>query len=200
MPDIIRQKKVLAVEGKDEVNFFHALLEYVGITDYEIRDVGGKRQFKNKLPALVRMPGFSDVDVLVVIRDADEDANAAFASIRDILRTEGFELPENINQFSYGEPKIGIFIMPGNSDTGMLEDLCLETVKDHPAMECVNTFIDCVSKLESPPNNLAKAKAQAFLAAMLNIVNSVGVAAQKHYWDFDSEVLTEIKTFLENLK
>ena len=95
MPDIIRQKKVLAVEGKDEVNFFHALLEYVGITDYEIRDVGGKRQFKN---------------------------------------------------------------------------------------------------------NLAKAKAQAFLAAMLNIVNSVGVAAQKQYWDFDSEVLTEIKTFLENLK
>jgi hypothetical protein len=141
MPDIIRQKKVLAVEGKDEVNFFHALLEYVGITDYE-----------------------------------------------------------NINQFSYGKPKIGIFIMPGNSDTGMLEDLCLETVKDHPAMECVNTFIDCVSKLESPPNNLAKAKAQAFLAAMLNIVNSVGVAAQKQYWDFDSEVLTEIKTFLENLK
>jgi hypothetical protein len=121
MPDIIRQKKVLAVEGKDEVNFFHALLEYVGITDYEI-------------PALVRMPGFSDVDVLVVIRDADEDANAAFASIRDSLRKEGFELPENINQFSYGKPKIGIFIMPGNSDTGMLEDLCLETVKDHYEM------------------------------------------------------------------
>ena len=50
--------------------------------------------------------------------------------------------------------------------------------------------------LKSPPNNFAKAKAQTFLAAMPNIVCSVGVAAQKQYWDFDSEVLTEIKLFL----
>ncbi len=200
MMDIIRQKKVLAVEGKDEINFFNALLEDVGILDFEIHEVGGKDQFKSKLPALVKMSGFSDVEVLVVIRDADEDANAAFKSINDILRKVGFEPPEEINQFSYGRPKIGVFIMPGNSDTGTLEDLCLKTVKDHPAMDCVNAFIDCVSQLESPPNNFAKAKAQTFLAAMPNIACSVGVAAQKQYWDFDLEVLTAIKVFLEKMK
>jgi hypothetical protein len=88
MMDIIRQKKVLAVEGKDEINFFNALLEYVGILDFDIHEVGGKDQFKSKLPALVKMSGFSDVEVLVVIRDADEDANAAFKSINDILRKQ----------------------------------------------------------------------------------------------------------------
>lgn len=174
--DTIREKKVLAVEGKDEENFFKALLKYVDITDFEIRDVGGKDQFKNKLPALVKIPGFSDVvEVLAVIRDADNDANAAFKSIRDILRKAGLKPPKSRNQFSIGKPKIGIFIMPGNSDIGMLEDLCMETVKDHPAMKCVNTFIGCVSKLELPPNNLTKAKAQAFLSAMPNIVNSVSM-------------------------
>jgi hypothetical protein len=35
---------------------------------------------------------------------------------------------------------------------------------------------------------------------MPNIACSVGVAAQKQYWDFDLEVLTAIKVFLEKMK
>ena len=200
MAEIIRQKKVIAVEGRDEVNFFNALLKHEGITDFEIRDVGGKQQFKNKLPALVRMSGFADVEVLAVIRDADNDANAAFESIRNILKKEKLKPPIQISQFSEGTPKIGIFIMPGNSDAGMLEDLCLKTVENHPVMNCVNPFVDCISKLEESPNNMAKAKAQAFLAAMPKLANSIGVGAQKGYWNFNSEELTDLKSFIDNLK
>ena len=90
--------------------------------------------------------------------------------------------------------------MPGNSDAGMLEDLCLKTVENHPVMNCVNPFVDCISKLEEAPNNMAKAKAQAFLAAMPELANSVGVGAQKGYWDFNSEELTELKLFINNLR
>lgn len=43
MPDLISQKKVLAVEGKDEIEFFDALLRRVGITAYEIHEVGGEK-------------------------------------------------------------------------------------------------------------------------------------------------------------
>jgi 5S rRNA maturation endonuclease (ribonuclease M5) len=200
MIDIIHQKKVLAVEGKDDVNFLNALLKHAGITNFEVYEVGGKQQFKDKLPALVRMSGFSDVEVLAIIRDADNNAETAFESIRNILKKEKLKPPVQINQFSEGSPKIGIFIMPGNSDAGMLEDLCLKTVEDHPAMCCVESFIDCVSKLENPPNNIAKAKAQAFLAAMPKLVNSVGLGAQKGYWDFNSEELTDLKSFIDNLR
>ena len=143
---------MIAVEGKDEVNFFNALLKYAGIADFDVYEVGGKHQFKNKLPALVRMSGFADVEVLAIIRDADNDANGAFESIRNILKKEKLKPPIQTNQFAKGSPKIGIFIMPGNSDTGMLEDLCLKTVEHHPAMACVESFIDCVSNLENPPN------------------------------------------------
>ena len=90
--------------------------------------------------------------------------------------------------------------MPGNSDAGMLEDLCLKTVEHHPAMHCVELFIDCISKLEKPPNNITKAKAQAFLAAMPKLANSVGVGAQKGYWNFNSEELTDLKSFINNLR
>lgn len=200
MGNIICQKKVLAVEGKDEVNFFDALLRYVGVTDFKTYDVAGKSQFKNKLPALIKTSGFSEVEVFAVIRDADEDATASFISIKNILKKEGLKPPTQMNRFSDGEPIVGIFIMPGNSDKGMLEDLCLRTVKNHPAMECVNIFSDCISKLENPPNNLTKSKAQAFLAAMPEIVSSVGIGTRKGYWDFDSKELTELISFINNLK
>lgn len=200
MTDRINSKKVLAVEGKDEVNFFNALLKYVRIIDFEVHEVGGKQQFKKKLPALVRVNGFSNVEVLAVIRDADNNAKAAFQSIKKIIEGEKLKSPNQMNRFSDGNPKIGIFIMPGNSDTGMLEDLCLKTVKDHPAMSCVKLFMDCISKLKNKPKNIAKASAQVFLAAMPNIANSVGIGAQKEYWNFNSEELKNLKSFIDNLR
>jgi hypothetical protein len=196
----IREKKVLAVEGKDEVNFFEALLKHLGIAGFEIRYVGGKDKFKKKLPALVHTSGFSDVEVLVVVRDADDDPDAAFDSVRNVLLYQRLEPPDRIDQFSDCNPRIGVFIMPGNSDTGMLEDLCLKTVGEHPAMEYVNAFIDCVSVLNNPPKIMAKAKAQEFLAAMPEIANSVGVGAQKGYWNLDSNELDNLRSFIGTLR
>ena len=89
--------------------------------------------------------------------------------------------------------------MPGDSDKGMLENLCLKTVKEHPAMNCVNAFISCASSLEDPLSNIPKASAQAFLAAMPRIVNSVGLGAQRNYWGFASNELTSLKSFLKQL-
>ena len=201
MLSVISQKKVLAVEGDDEINFFDSLLKYLGITDVEIRQVGGKDQFKNKLPALVESTGFFDhVEVFAVIRDANADANAAFSSVKNILQKLNLAPPIKMNRFANNSIKLGIFIMPGNSEKGMLEDLCLSTVKQHPKMTCVDEFMECVLKLEDPPKNIAKAKAQSFLSSMPIMVNSVGIGAQKGYWNFESDDLNDLKTFLENFK
>ncbi|KAF5426801.1 MAG: hypothetical protein C5S41_02185, partial [Candidatus Methanomarinus sp.] len=66
--------------------------------------------------------------------------------------------------------------------------------------ECVNAFIDCASGLDDPPKIMAKAKAQVFLAAMPKISNSVGVGAQKGYWNLDSDELNDLRLFIGNLR
>ena len=198
---IIQQKKILAVEGDDEINFFEALFRYLGITNVEIYQVGGKDQFKNKLPALVRTTGFLvNVEIFAVIRDANGDAKAAFNSIKDMLKKQNLNPPDRVNKFSESVLKIGVFIMPGRSEEGMLEDLCLSTVKDNPIMQCVDDYINCINKLGEYPKNLAKTKTQSFLAAMPKIAKSVGLGAQMGYWNFDSEVLVELKLFIENFR
>jgi hypothetical protein len=204
-PRPINSKNVLAVEGLDEENFFDALLKYIKTPDCDIRQVGGKDQFPKKLPALIRTTGFFAPDGsplvthLAIIRDKDEDE--AFISIANIIDEVGLIPPNKHAVFSNGNPKVGIFIMPGNNLKGtMLEDLCLTTVENHPAMKCVNDFVSCAGELEIKPKNIPKAKAQTFLAAQPVIVNSVGLGAQKDYWDFESSALDELKQFLSNLK
>lgn len=209
-PSSINSKKVLAVEGKDEKNFFNALLKHMNITGIDIREVGGKTQFPDKLPALVKASGFfladgsSFVTHLAVIRDKDE--GNAFKSIVNIVKKTGLIPPTKHSEFSNGKPKVGIFIMPGEAIDGTaLEDLCLKTVENHKAMACVNKYASCILALELVPKNIPKAKvqvfkAQAFLAAQPVIVDSVGLGAQKKYWDFESPALNELKSFLAKLK
>jgi len=201
----ITSKKIIAVEGPDDDKFFDALLRYMSITDFDIRFVGGTGEFQNKLPNLKKTSGFlyadgsSFVTHLAIIRD--ENGDNAFSSVSNILKREGFTPPESHGQFSDANPKVGIFIMPGKTVQGtMLEDLCLKTVEKHPAMKCVNEFVYCVSALETKPKNISKAKAQTFLAAQYDLVKSVGLGAQKNYWDFDSSALNELKQFLSYLK
>jgi len=198
-------KKILAVEGLDEKNFFDKLMKDLGITDAQIEDVGGKNKFPVKFPALLKRPGFfaadgsSLVTHLAIIRDKDDDA--ALESVIKIVKDAGLTPPIKNTEFSDAIPKVGIFIMPGETIEGaMLEDLCLKTIENHPAMKCVNDFVSCVCALEIKPKNIPKAKAQTFLAAQPEIVNSVGLGAQKNYWNFESPVLEELKQFLIHLK
>jgi len=148
----IESKKILAVEGKDDINFFDVLLEDMNIRDCETRDVGGKDQFQIKFPLLLKARGFFSptgsalVTHIGIVRDKDEmKKTEAFESIVNIVRNVGFEPPAAQSQFSNGTPKVGIFIMPGETVEGtMLEDLCLKSVENHPAMKCVDEFaISC---------------------------------------------------------
>jgi len=209
-PKPIKSRKVLAVEGKDEENFFDALLRHMNITDFDIRWVGGKDKFPVRFPVLLKTPGFFNPDKsprvshLAIVRDKDEDE--AFKSIRNIVKRERLDPPARHSEFSNGSPKVGIFVMPGEAIDGtMLEDLCLKTVENHKAMICVNEYASCISTLEPIPKNIPKAKvqvfkAQVFLAAQPEIVDSVGLGAQKKYWDFESSALDELKKFLIKLK
>jgi hypothetical protein len=198
-------RKIIAVEGPDDDHFFDALLRHMGVKDFDLRFVGGKDEFRDKLPVLRNVSGFFNPDDspfvthLAVIRDQNGDD--AFESVANIVAKTGFVPPDTHGQFSDGSPRVGIFVMPGKTVQGtMLEDLCLKTVEAHKSMKCANDFIDCVRTLENRPKNESKAKVQAFLAAQPEFVNSLGVGAQKGYWDFESPALNELKRFLNNLK
>jgi len=199
----ITKKRLLAVEGKDEVSFFNELFKHMGMEDIvDVQEVGGKDQFKKKIPALKTIPGYSNLEAIAIIRDADESVENTFKSVGGVLKESGLQTPKNPGEFSQGTPKVGVYIMPDNKNSGALETLCLRTVKDKKEMDCVKQFIDYANRLENPPKekDIDKAKVQAFLAIMPKVPDMLGIGSQKGYWDFDSPQLTPLREFLSELK
>ncbi len=202
-------KKLIAVEGQDEVYFFNELIRFIEISGIEVWEVGGKNQFEPKFAQFIKLRGFDELESIAFVCDSDNrSAVSSFNSLCRIIENVTAEepsfsgnivLPSRMGEFSEGNPKIGIYVMPNNSDLGMLENLCLDSVADYPAMECVNEFIQCVLLLEEEPKNIPKAKVQTFLASKEKIVNRLGLGAMKGYWKFESPVWNELKTFISNL-
>jgi len=199
----IEKEKLLLVEGKDEIHFFEALPTHLHIKDIQLIEVGGKDKFKDEFPALLLSPNFSIVKSYAIVRDADDNPDNTFQSITDMLKRYDQPIPTAPGKIiSSSSMTIGIYIMPGNSEEGMLEDLCLKTVSNHPVLACVDDYIICLkNKLEHDnfPRNPAKAKMYAFLAGMNKFIPSLGLAAKKGYFNFDSEILNDIKVFLQEL-
>ena len=83
----------------------------------------------------------------------------------------------------------------------MLESLCLSTVelKEKETIECVDEFMQCIELKKEKPKNPHKARHRAFLAAMLDDTPSLGIAAQKGYWDFGSDKLKPLLDFLKQI-
>lgn len=197
----INKNKLLLVEGKDELNFFSALFKHLSISNIQIIEVGGKIKFKDELPALMNDPNFPSVRSLGYVRDADVNANDTLKSIQGTLKKYNLPVPKKSEDFANNDQiKIGIFILPGLQNEGMLENLCLETVSDHTVMPCINQFLECIEKKsKEPPKNKSKAKAHSFLAAMPESDLRVGEAAKKGYWNFNHSALQPLTVFLKKL-
>lgn len=196
--DKISSSKIICVEGRDEVNFLNALLTYLGIPNVQIFDFEGKSQYRTKIPALINMAGFEAVELLALIRDADNNPpNSAFISLFNIVQNAGLQPPKNDQEFSTGKPRIGIYIMPGNDQTGALEDLCIESISSENNFDCVEIYFDCIGAELSHPS---KAKVLCYLSGKDPYSNSLGLAAQMGHWDFSNDSFSDLRTFIETFR
>lgn len=201
----IKEKQLLLVEGKDECHFFEALLKHEQINGVQWVDIGGKDKFPQEFPLLVNMENFNTILSIGLVRDAETNqAESAFQSLCSTLRTHHLPVPSTLNVLHSGPPKVGIFIMPDNQGTGMLENLCLKTLENQDIEQCLRSYLSCISASrisldEQAKFNEPKAKVQAYLAARVPIVNSLGLGAKAGYWNFAHPGFDEIKKFLHTL-
>ena len=211
----INKPYLLLVEGKTDKHFVEALIRKLPVDNVQVLLTEGRDNYSRILQTFVLTSGFkSMVRRLGLIRDNDDDPDAAFKSIKSALAKSGLPCPKHPEEFTSGKPPIvGVFLIPGRGKEGCLEDLCLATRPDHPTMACVDEFMVCVRdrmSTEGPnapdddkaygyPKNEAKARANAFLASMPVSGTTVGIAAQEGYWKMDHPALKDLSKFLRTL-
>lgn len=103
------------VEGKTDKQFVEALISKLSVDNVQILLTEGKDNYPRILQTVVLTSGFkSIVRRLGLIRDNDDDPEAAFKSIRSGLEENGLPCPKHPEAFTGGEPPIvGVFLMPG---------------------------------------------------------------------------------------
>ena len=208
-PDEIRYKKVLLVEGEDEKNVFTALLRFLNISEVDVIPAGGKENFKGKFSVLSKRTNFDNIENLGFIRDAEENAaKSSFGSMYNIIAPvlADFALPKTPGEVARtGSKTCGIFIMPDCASSGMLEDLCIKSVENQDLFKNANEYVEKAKaeyekdKAGNKKFNMPKALVQAYLAGRVPVVNSLGLAVQKKYFDFNNVAFDSVKKFLKEL-
>ena len=199
-PQPFTDAKLLLVEGRDDERFFSALLGHLGITGVEIRRYDGKLNLRPLLRLVPAIPGFTGLVSVGVVRDADENATDTFRSVSDALQTAGLPTPPQQLFPAGNKPQVAVLLLPPWADNGELEDLCLRSVADDPAVQCVDEYFDCLEKrLLQAPNPLSKARVHAFLASRERPDRRLGEAADAGTWPWGSPAFDEVKQFLRML-
>ncbi|MCL6450793.1 MAG: hypothetical protein K6T75_05800 [Acetobacteraceae bacterium] len=196
----ITEPSLLLVDCKDDENFVKGLLGYLGLSRTQVVRAEGKGLFAVRLAAVRRATGFDMVESLGIVRDADADPQAAFQSVCSALKYAGLAVPERPLSPAGGKPQVCVMILPDEASRGAIEDLCLRSVESDLAMPCVESYFQCLKTcFPEAPVDSAKSRVQVFLASRLEAGMSLGVAAQKGYWPWDSPVFDELKDFLRQV-
>jgi len=198
----IEKASLLLVEGKWDKEVFEALAAHLGI-DIQVIFVGSFPEFEPVLNILPALPNFAKVNTIGLIRDADDDAKASFEYIQDALKSTGFAVPADPSTLAGSTLQVSAMIVPPNAEgTGrMLEDLCFESVADDPASKCIDAYFDCLAKegITVAPENIAKAKFQAFIASRYDPTNPDEKIIHPEYWNWGSPVFDVVKDFLKQV-
>lgn len=165
-------------EGLDEVNFFTELCEAHELAGIDLRSYGGRDLLRGELAAL-RALQLDSIASIVIVRDADDSAAAAFASVRDALSDHGFAVPDRHGGLAGETPSTAIWLMPDGKSPGTLETLCWQAAAGDPVAACVEEYVACTERHRVLPEDARhKAHARAWLSTRTRAETRIGLAAQ----------------------
>ena len=132
--------------------------------------------------------------------DAEGDGRAALQSVREALRANNFAVPEHGLKRVGMNPAVVVLINPHESPEGRFEDVCTESVRDTPAMRCVEGYIACLRELGGGmPAREWKTRVHAYIAAQNHPQVSLGIAAGHGYFPFDHAAFGTTRRLFELL-
>lgn len=198
----IESEALLLVEGIDDARFFRAFLrDGLNKTNVQVAQVGGNRGFRIFLAqTLKNANNFQNLRRIVVVGDADTNAPAAFQRLRDALSNAGFPTPTRPWQTVQAEAlSVAVAILPDGNSPGDLEELCLRSLIDSPALACIDEYIACIDNAGYHSRHPNKARLHTYLAAGDEPGRRLGEAADAGVWDWSSPAFTQVANFLRNL-
>ena len=201
-----KNNKELLVEGNDDKHVIWALCEkYQILENFKVIDCKGYPKLIPQIPIRFKSSGIEAVGVIV---DADDNPKHRWCSVSDALTKSGFknipkDLPEGGLIVTNGKQKAGVWIMPNNKLSGMLEDFISFLIpSDDQLLPIVQTTLEDIEiKGLSRYKACHKAKAtiHTWLAWQEDPGTPMGMSITKRYLTTDEVTCTKFTDWLKEL-
>jgi hypothetical protein len=186
---------VLLVEGPDDEHVVGHLLKFHGLLDsIKIKAKGGLPKLMSEFPVELRA---SDLKTIAVVIDADLSLPGRWNEIRALLVTTGYgavpATPDLHGTIVTAEnkPSVGIWVMPDNRVSGMLEDFAQMLMPDDDTLlPRAHQAVDQIPQPERLFNEQSHSKAviHTWLAWQEEPGKPMGGAINRRYLRADSPV------------
>lgn len=214
LPIVIQKKHLILCEGRDAWKFLVRYLNSPPLKetpffseDIEVLDFGGNQDLSAYLTALKLIEGYSDVVSLLIIRDAEQDAQNAVCQVQNALHANDLEVSDRQGQWTGGMPRTCFLLFPalGTQEClGTLEDLCL-TILDDTAAETplkeIDVFVEHLEQnRERPFSHRHKTRLHTYFSVNNSFVSmKLGEAADAGAFDWTHPNLEPLRTCLNEM-
>jgi len=211
----IKCPNIILCEGKDEWSFLIYYLQYLIKQDpifdtFQVMDFGGITDLNRQFRQLLKMPGFSIVKTITILRDAEKEPRGAKDSICSTLKSNGYLAPSNPGEIitESDNIKIAYMLFPScddkGDDPGTLEDLCLRIISAPRQKEVLNEIDGYLNTLseqyEFKYPRIHKNRLHLFISSYDKFVDAkAGEAGQRGLYDWNSKYLEKLKMLLYNI-
>jgi hypothetical protein len=203
--------KQLLVEGNDDLHVISNIWKNVTKDEtppFYIRDCKSIDNIVPVLAAFLQNP--VKTEIIGIVLDADFTPKAHWQSVRNELLKTGYSLPEqpDINGTIIEKhglyPRIGIWLMPDNSTTGMLEDFVKYLVPENDKLwaESERVLAEIENQnLHQYNEKIQRSKAQihTWLAWQKEPGKPMGIAIQSNFLTTHHDLCQRFTTWLNNL-
>ncbi|MDA8162833.1 MAG: hypothetical protein M0022_08040 [Desulfobacteraceae bacterium] len=198
----IEKAKLLLVEGADALHFFISALGAFGVDDVQVINFGGITELPKFLKTLSNLENYESVTTIAVARDAETDTSSAIQSVKKSFKEVKLPVPGKPFEFAGDNPRTAFMLFPGSDgqdiQSGTLEDLCLEIVKDTATFECVDQYIGCLKKNNQKIERLHKIKLHSYLAGKDEFTGlKIGEATKAGAWDWNHDRFKQFKNVIQ---
>ncbi|GHV31301.1 hypothetical protein FACS1894177_05560 [Bacteroidia bacterium] len=200
-----RFNKKLLVEGNDDQHVVWALCVKFKITEnFDVIDCESIDGVKEEFSIRNKQLGTKIIGIIV---DADTDLQARWNSLKNILVSKGFNIPDNLPKegliVENKTRKVGVWIMPDNNTNGMLEDFISFLVPEDDKLIPVvdNTLANIENQKLNKYSDVHKSKAKihTWLAWQENPGSPMGQSITKRYLSTDDELCQNFVNWLRKL-
>lgn len=206
---------IILCEGMDEWSFLVNYLAFLTTEDnafdtIQVINFGGISDLQRQFRQLIKMPDFSMVKSILIIRDAEKNPQGAKESICSTLMNNGFGVPNNPGEIivSDNNIKVAYMLFPScdenGDEAGTLEDLCLRIISEpdyEGVLKEIDNYIELMEdKYSKDYPRVHKNKLHLLISSYDKYVDAkAGEAGQRGLYDWKNARLNMLREVMYKL-